>query len=67
MRRCMDIRFAAGHSARIYMDQGFGAWEVQSAPLYPFAEGTQKQVAAMIAADPRVTPRGPTYIAVEAR
>ena len=63
----MEIKFAAGHSARIYMDQGFGAWEVQSPPLYPFTEGAQKQVAAMVAADPRVTPRGPTYIAVEAR
>lgn len=65
--RCMEIEFAAGHSARIYMDQGFGAWEVQSPPLYPFTEGAQKQVAAMIVADPRVTARGPTYIAAEAR
>lgn len=63
--REMTIRYADGRGARIYLDQGFGAWTTPSAPRYPFSETPGRQASAMATADFLVSSSGKTYVVAE--
>ena len=62
--RELQIRYMDDRSVRIYLDQGFGYWQVQGLQRLDFSAPPARQAKQLEEAAPLVAGRGSTYLAI---